>query len=100
MLRLNDLIRTCQAAVFDCADTLLRLDPPREVIFRDAAAEAGLELHLDAVARAYELGDFAVKIKSSALGSVTVKSEFYLAYNTALCAALGILQLIGALNSV
>ena len=67
MLNVDDLIRSCQAVVFDCADTLLRLDPPREVIFRDAAAEAGLELQLDDVARAYELVDFAVKIKSSEL---------------------------------
>jgi putative hydrolase of the HAD superfamily len=100
MLNVDDLIRSCQAVVFDCADTLLRLDPSREVIFRDAAAEAGLELQLDDVARAYELVDFAVKIKSSELGSGAVKSEFYRAYNTALCAALGIVQSMGALNSV
>ena len=99
MLNVDDLIRSCQAVVFDCADTLLRLDPPREVIFRDAAAEAGLELQLDDVARAYELVDFAVKIKSSELRSVAVKSEFYRAYNAALCAALGIVQSMGALNS-
>src|SRR4029077_6017407 len=100
MLSVDDLIRSWQAVVFDCADTLLRLDPPREVIFRDVAAEAGLELQLDDVARAYELVDFAVKIKSSELGSVTAKSEFYHAYNAALCAALGISRSLGALNSV
>jgi putative hydrolase of the HAD superfamily len=100
VLNVNDAVRSCQAVVFDCADTLLRLDPPREVIFRDAAAEAGLDLQLDDVARAYELVDFAVNIKSSELGSLAAKSEFYRVYNGALCAALGISQSLGTLNSV
>jgi putative hydrolase of the HAD superfamily len=100
MVSVDDLIRSCQAVVFDCADTLLHLDPPREVIFRDAATEIGLELQLDDIARAYELVDFAVKIKSSEHKSATVKSEFYRAYNGALLAALGIHQYLDALNPI
>jgi putative hydrolase of the HAD superfamily len=100
MLSIDDLVRSCQAVVFDCADTLVHLVPPREVIFRDAAAEAGLDLQLDGIARAYELVDFAVKIKSSELRSAATKSAFYHAYNAALCAALGIRQSLEALNPV
>jgi putative hydrolase of the HAD superfamily len=100
MLSADDLIRSCQAVVFDCADTLLHLDPSREVIFREAAAEAGLDLQLDDIARAYELVDFAVKIKSSELRSVAAKSAFYHAYNAALCGALGIRESLGKLNPV
>jgi putative hydrolase of the HAD superfamily len=100
VLSIDDLIRSCQAVVFDCADTLVHLDPPREVIFRDAAAEAGLDLQLDGIARAYELVDFAVKIKSSELRYAATRSAFYHAYNAALCAALGIRQSLEALNPV
>ena len=100
MLNPEDLVHSCEAVAFDCADTLLRLDPPREVIFRDAASEAGLDLRLDDVARAYEMVDFALKIKSSELRSCAAKSEFYCTYNAALCAALGIRKSLDALNAV
>ena len=76
--------------VFDCAGTLLRLDPPQEVIFADAAAELGVNLALEDVAQAYELVNFALKMKSSELTSVKAKSEFYRLFNAGLCAALGI----------
>jgi putative hydrolase of the HAD superfamily len=85
-----DLIRSCEAVVFDCAGTLLQLDPSREVIFRDAAADLGLDLALSDIARAYEMVDFAVKMRSSALKSEAQKSEFYKTFNSALCLALGI----------
>jgi FMN phosphatase YigB (HAD superfamily) len=100
MLNADDPIRACQAVVFDCADTLLHLDPPREVIFRDAAVETGLDLQLHDIVRAYELVDFAIRMKSSELRSSTAKSEFYYAYNAALCAALGIRRSLEALNPV
>jgi putative hydrolase of the HAD superfamily len=99
-LNAADLIRACDAVVFDCADTLLHLDPPREVIFRDAAAEAGLNLPLGDIAHAYELVDFALKMKSSELRSHTAKSEFYRTFNAGLCAALGIRRSFEKLNAV
>jgi FMN phosphatase YigB (HAD superfamily) len=80
----------CSAVVFDCADTLLRLDPPREVIFRDAAQELGLELKVSGILHAYELVDFSLKIRSSELRTAKAKAEFYRSFNTGLCTALGI----------
>src|SRR5579863_6568737 len=100
MLTLQNVIHSCNAVAFDCADTLLHLDPPREVIFRDAAAELGLALALENVAHAYELVDFALKIESSKLHSAAAKSETYRAYNAALCAALGIRASLDALNAI
>jgi putative hydrolase of the HAD superfamily len=89
-LNAAEVLRSCEAVVFDCAGTLLRLDPPREVILRDAAAELGLDLPLPDIARAYEIVDFALKMRSSELKSDAVKSAFYQAFNASLCAALGI----------
>jgi len=100
MLNADNPMRSCEAVVFDCADTLLRLDPSREVIFRDAAAEEGVDLQLSDIAHAYELVDFALKMKSSELKSFRAKSEFYRTYNAGLCAALGIRQSLERLNSV
>jgi putative hydrolase of the HAD superfamily len=100
MLNAESIIGRCESVVFDCADTLLRLDPPREVIFRDAAAEAGLDLQLRDIAHAYELVDFAQKIKSSELKSDTAKFDFYRSYNASLCAALGIRQSLERLNPI
>jgi putative hydrolase of the HAD superfamily len=90
VLNIVDLIRSSEAVVFDCAGTLLRLDPLPEVIFRDAAAELGLDLDLDNIARAYEVVEFALKMKSSELKSDVARSAFYRAFNAGLCAALGI----------
>jgi FMN phosphatase YigB (HAD superfamily) len=89
-LTVGAAIRLCQAVVFDCAGTLLRLDPPRELIFQDAAAELGLNLPLSDIAHAYEIVDFALKVKSSEHTSALARSEFYLAFNGSLCLALGI----------
>jgi putative hydrolase of the HAD superfamily len=83
-------IAECRAAVFDCAGTLLRMDPSPEQIFADAAHELGLDIDLAEIARAYEIVDFAVKMKSSELTTSGAKSAFYAALNRALCAALGI----------
>jgi len=90
VLSASALISWCDAAVFDCADTLLRLDPPREIIFQDAAAELGILLSLENIAHAYELADFALKPKSSQLTSDEAKSKFYFEFNSGLCGALGI----------
>jgi putative hydrolase of the HAD superfamily len=95
-----DLINSCEAAVFDCADTLVHLDPPREVIFNDAAAEVGLNLRLGDIACAYKLAEFAVRMRSSELRTLAKKSEFYRTFNTALCAALGISQTLEKLHPI
>lgn len=93
-------IRSCHAVVFDCAGTLLQLDPPREVIFRDAAAELKLNLKLADIGRAYEIVDFAFPMKSSALKSAEEKFEFYKTFNNSLCLVLGIHQSMERLNPV
>ena len=85
----GDAIAGCHAAVFDCAGTLLRLDPPTEQIFRDAAAELGLDIALAEIARAYEIVNFARPIKSSALTTQAKKDAFYAEFNRSLCVALG-----------
>jgi putative hydrolase of the HAD superfamily len=84
--------------LFDCADTLVRLDPPREVIFCDAATEVGLDLRLDDIVRAYELVDFAIKMKSSELRTLEKKLDFYWSFNASLCAALGISRSLKTLH--
>jgi putative hydrolase of the HAD superfamily len=98
MLNATNLIESCGAVVFDCAGTLLRLDPPREVIFRDAAAELGLDLHVESVASAYDRVSFGLKFKSSEMSSATAKIEFYRIYNAQLCSALGIQRSFERLN--
>jgi putative hydrolase of the HAD superfamily len=90
MLSAIELIRSSEAVVFDCAGTLLQLDPPQEVIFRDAAAELGLDLSLESVAYAYDLVDFGWKMRSSEVKSIAAKVEFYRVLNAGLCTALGI----------
>jgi putative hydrolase of the HAD superfamily len=100
LLSVIDLINSSEAVVFDCADTLLRLDPPRAVIFRDAAAEIGLNLQIDDVERAYELVHFALTMKSSELTSAKKKEEFYRGFNESLCAALGIARSVELLHPI
>jgi putative hydrolase of the HAD superfamily len=92
------LTGTYSAIVFDCADTLLRMDPSRAEIFRDAAAIAGLVLPIEAVERAYDIVDFAIKMRSSKLHSPEAKLEFYHSINAALCNALGIQRSLSALH--
>ena len=92
------LIGTYSAIVFDCADTLLRMDPSRAEIFRDAAAMAGLVLPLNEIERAYDIVDFAIKMRSSKLHSIEAKLEFYRSINAALCNALGIQRSLSALQ--
>ena len=77
-------------AVFDCAGTLLRLDPSPEQIFQDAASELGLNIGFAEIARAYEIVNFAVQMKSSELTTKAKKDAFYVQFNRALCLALGI----------
>jgi len=83
-------IAGCRAAVFDCAGTLLSLDPPTENIFQDAAAQLGLEIGLAEIVRAYEIVNFARPIKSSELTTQSKKDAFYSKFNRDLCMALGI----------
>jgi FMN phosphatase YigB (HAD superfamily) len=92
------LIGTYSAIVFDCADTLLRMDPSRADIFRDTAAMAGIVLPLEDVERAYDMVDFAIKMRSSKLRTSQAKLEFYHSINAALCNALGIQQSLSTLQ--
>lgn len=90
MLTVSAAIAACSAVVFDCAGTLLRLDPAPEQVFRGAAAELGLAIALTDVARAYDIVNFALQMKSSELTTKARKDTYYAAFNSALCTALGI----------
>ncbi|SPM28064.1 haloacid dehalogenase, partial [Mycobacterium terramassiliense] len=91
-------IANCRAVVFDCAGTLLRLDPSPEQIFQDAARPLGLDIALAEIAHAYEIVAFAVKMKSSELTTKARKDAFYAELNRALCAVLGIDSLFDRLH--
>lgn len=86
-----------EAIVFDCGDTLLHLDPPRETIFREAAAEIGVELSAETAARAYECVDFAIASGAlpTRIGGAAAQRR---AVNEALCLALGIESLADRLH--
>lgn len=86
------------AIAFDCADTLLQLDPPRAVLFRDAAADVGVALSLNDVERAYDIVDFAIQMKSSEIRTEGAKLDFYHLVNSALCDILGIRQSFSTLH--
>lgn len=90
MLTPSAAIAGCRAAVFDCAGTLLRLDPASEQIFQDAAAELGLDIDLAEISRTYEIVTFALPIKSSELTTQAKKDAFYAEFNRSLCVVLGI----------
>jgi putative hydrolase of the HAD superfamily len=89
MSPLDELGAPVEAIVFDCGDTLLRLDPSRETIFREAAAELGLELPSESVVRAYESVDLAIACGRlpERIGGAAAQRR---AVNEALCLALGI----------
>lgn len=87
------------AVVFDCADTLLRMNPSRAELFRDAATKVGVVLPLKDIERAYEIVDFAIKMKSSVIGSQEGKKlDFYYTINSALCNVLGIQRSVSVLH--
>jgi putative hydrolase of the HAD superfamily len=92
------LIGTYSAVVFDCGDTLLRMDPSRAELFRDVAATAGIILALPDVERAYEIVDFAIRMKSSAIGSQDARLGFYHSMNSALCNVFGIQKSLSTLH--
>lgn len=94
----DSLTGTYRAIVFDCADTLLRMDPSRAEIFRDTAAAAGLTLPLEDVERAYDIVDFAIRMRSSTLKSQNAKLDFYYSVNAALCNVLGIQRSLSVLH--
>ncbi len=81
---------TPHTIVFDCADTLLRLDPPREAIFLAAAEDLGLRFDLAAVARAYALVDFAGRMEAWETGRMEPRAVVRERGNHRLCAALGV----------
>jgi FMN phosphatase YigB (HAD superfamily) len=94
----DSLTGAYRAIVFDCADTLLRMEPSRAEIFRDTAAEVGCTLPLEDVERAYDIVDFAIRMQSSTLKSQDAKLDFYYSVNAALCNVLGIQQSLSVLH--
>jgi FMN phosphatase YigB (HAD superfamily) len=74
------------------------MEPSRPQLFQDVAAEAGITLQLSDVERAYEIVDFAIKMKSSTLRSRNAKLDFYYSINTALCNVLGIQRSLATLH--
>jgi putative hydrolase of the HAD superfamily len=74
------------------------MEPSRSQLFRDVAARAGTTLLLSDVERAYEIVDFAIKMKSSVLRSRDAKLDFYYSINTALCNVLGIQRSLPVLH--
>lgn len=81
---------TVDTIVFDCGDTLLALDPPREVICRDALADLGIQTVREDVALAYRMVDFGYKQRSSRHQTEEDRIDFYREFNRRLCHALGI----------
>lgn len=100
MLTPTAAVAACHAVVFDCAGTLLRLDPSPEQIFQDAAGELGLDITLADIARAYELVHFGLQIKSSRLTDRAKRDAFYAEFNKALCVALGVQRSFDRLHPV
>jgi FMN phosphatase YigB (HAD superfamily) len=74
------------------------MDPSRAELFRDVAAAAGITLPLPDVERAYEIVDFGIKMKSSALGAQDAKLGFYYSTNSGLCNVLGIQRSLSMLH--
>ena len=90
MLTAAGAIAACRAVIFDCAGTLLHLNPSPERIFQDSARELGVALELGEIVRAYESVNFSLQIKSSKATTRTEREAFYASFNGALCMALGI----------
>jgi putative hydrolase of the HAD superfamily len=89
---------TYSSIVFDCADTLLRMEPSRAEIFKDAVDSFGLAVPVDDIERAYDIVDFAIRMRSSELQSKSAKMEFYLTINSMLCDVLGIRRSLSLLH--
>lgn len=99
-MAIDGLTGIYSAIAFDCADTLLRMDPSRVEIFCDAATSINLTLSNADVERAYDMVDFGIKMRSSSLKSQDAKREFYRSINAALCNALGIQRSLPALHPI
>jgi putative hydrolase of the HAD superfamily len=76
--------------VFDCADTLLELQPARERIVQDALGRLGARCELSTIRTAYRVVDFALQQRSSRERTPAQKAAFFTRYNTLLAVALGL----------
>jgi putative hydrolase of the HAD superfamily len=76
--------------LFDCGDTLVCLDPPKEKIVYDFLRAEGVRVPLDQIKTAYRLVDFCIKQSIETEQNSEVKKEFLITYNAQLLKALGL----------
>ena len=85
--------------VFDCGDTLLELNVPREKVLQEVLAEEGIKVELDFIRRAYDIVDWSFKQRSSQERTVEAKKRFFDSFNVALCNVLGLSNHSGVINT-
>lgn len=76
--------------LFDCGDTLVHLDPPKENIVVEFLHEEGINISIDDVKLAYRIVNFHLKQSSLNLGSSVEKQDFLINYNIQLLKVLGL----------
>jgi FMN phosphatase YigB (HAD superfamily) len=76
--------------VFDCADTLLDLQPSRECIAQEVLTGLGVRCDLGTIRTAYRLADFTLQQRSSRERTAADKAAFFTRYNGLLAVALGV----------
>jgi putative hydrolase of the HAD superfamily len=96
MKRLLEIIP--EVLVFDCGDTLLELNIPRENIFQEVLAKEGVKVELDYIRRAYDIVDWSFKQRSSQERTAEAKKRFFDGFNVALCNVLGLSNYSGVIN--
>lgn len=78
------------AILFDCADTLIHLDPTAEKITQDFLKEKGVNISIRDVKTAYRIVNFHIKQSSIKLNNARKKKEFLVHYNKQFMKALGL----------
>jgi REG-2-like HAD superfamily hydrolase len=78
------------AIIFDCADTLIHLDPTPEKITTDFLKEKGVNIGIRDVKTAYRIVNFNMKQSSIKFNNARKKKEFLIEYNKQLIKALGL----------
>lgn len=79
-----------KAILFDCGDTLVHLDPPREKIVLDFLHEEGVNIAISDVKLAYRIANFCLKQSSLNIRSTKEKQDFFITYNMQLFKILGL----------
>jgi len=74
------------------------MDPPRELILRDTAAELGIDVSLEEIRRAYAETESSLRLNSSKIRTPREREKFYKTYNASLCLILGIEYAFDRLN--